>query len=53
MADFEYKCTDYYDPLDECSLKWDDPDLNIKWPDGKKFISDKDENAKYFKDLNL
>lgn len=31
-ADFEYKCTDYYDPTDEGSLSWNDPDLAIQWP---------------------
>ncbi len=31
-ADFEYKCTDYYDPQSECCLKWNDPTLNIDWP---------------------
>ncbi|MBO0301833.1 dTDP-4-dehydrorhamnose 3,5-epimerase, partial [Escherichia coli] len=29
MADFEYKCTEYYDPEDECCLLWNDPELNI------------------------
>ncbi|RVT46854.1 dTDP-4-dehydrorhamnose 3,5-epimerase [Rheinheimera sediminis] len=33
MADFEYKCTDYYDPSDEGSLSWNDPDLAIQWPE--------------------
>ena len=28
-ADFEYKCTDYYDPTDEGSILWNDPDLDI------------------------
>lgn len=31
-ADFEYKCTDYYDPSDEGSLIWNDPDVGIAWP---------------------
>ncbi len=31
-ADFEYKCTDYYDPSDEGSLAWDDKELSIQWP---------------------
>ena len=32
VADFEYKCTDYYDPSDEGSLAWNDTVLAIKWP---------------------
>lgn len=31
-AEFQYKCTDYYAPGDEVSLRWDDPRLNIQWP---------------------
>ncbi|MGJ8677461.1 MAG: dTDP-4-dehydrorhamnose 3,5-epimerase [Akkermansiaceae bacterium] len=31
-ADFEYKCTDYYDPSGEGCLKFDDPTVGIDWP---------------------
>ncbi len=31
-ADFQYKCTEYYRPEFERSLKWDDPDVGIEWP---------------------
>ena len=31
-AEFVYKCTDYYRPESEVSLRWDDPELDIAWP---------------------
>ena len=45
IADFEYKCTDYYDPFDEDSLLWNDSDLNISWPIDNPRLSEKDANA--------
>jgi dTDP-4-dehydrorhamnose 3,5-epimerase len=50
-ADFEYKCTDYYDPSDEGSILWNDSDLNIPWPADKPLISEKDSKANSFADL--
>jgi dTDP-4-dehydrorhamnose 3,5-epimerase len=51
-ADFEYKCTDYYDPSDEGSISWNDPDLNIPWPIDNPKLSEKDANAKKLADLS-
>ena len=45
VADFEYKCTDYYVPSDEGSILWSDPDLGICWPVENPILSDKDANA--------
>lgn len=45
-ADFEYKCTDYYDPSDEGCLIWNDPTVAIDWPDGiEPILSAKDEQG--------
>ena len=52
-ADFEYKCTDYYDPSDEGSILWSDPDLGILWPIANPVLSTKDESAKRLVDLRL
>jgi dTDP-4-dehydrorhamnose 3,5-epimerase len=49
MADFLYKTTEYYAPQYERSIIWNDPDLNIKWPDfSKKIISKKDLEGQRF-----
>ncbi len=31
-AEFQYKCTDFYHPESEISIRYDDPQLNIQWP---------------------
>ena len=32
LAEFCYKCTDFYHPGDEGGLAWNDPSIGIKWP---------------------
>jgi dTDP-4-dehydrorhamnose 3,5-epimerase len=43
VADFEYKCTDYYDPSDEVGVMWNDPDVGIVWPLDDPLLSAKDQ----------
>jgi dTDP-4-dehydrorhamnose 3,5-epimerase len=52
-ADFQYKCTDYYDPSDEGGLIWNDPDVGIEWPLGdiEPKLSEKDMILPQLKDL--
>ena len=33
VAEFCYKCDDFYHPNDEGGLAWNDPDLGIRWPE--------------------
>lgn len=41
-----YKTTDYYDPLSERSICWDDPVIGIDWPhQDKVIVSSKDQAA--------
>ncbi|CAI1765631.1 TPA: dTDP-4-dehydrorhamnose 3,5-epimerase [Serratia fonticola] len=50
-ADFEYKCTDYYNPAEEGCLLWNDPAVGIEWPIANPLLSDKDKLGKLLKEL--
>ncbi|ELT1557763.1 dTDP-4-dehydrorhamnose 3,5-epimerase [Escherichia coli] len=43
-AIFAYKCTNFYNPSAENTIRWDSPDLAIEWPldDEDLLISEKD-----------
>ena len=32
VAEFCYKVTDFWHPGDECGMAWNDPEINIQWP---------------------
>lgn len=42
---FAYKCTDYYRPEAEQSVRWNDPRIGIKWPVRAVSLSKKDRDA--------
>ncbi len=49
---FVYKCSDYYEPHAECTVRWDDPDLAIDWPlESPPELSAKDRDAPFLKDI--
>lgn len=41
-AHFAYKCSDFYEPEDECGILWSDPHIGIKWPLQNPVLSEKD-----------
>ena len=52
VAEFIYKCSDFYEPTEERGVIWDDPGIGIRWPaEGKPILSAKD--AAYGRLANL
>jgi dTDP-4-dehydrorhamnose 3,5-epimerase len=45
VAEFTYRCTDYYHPEDEHTLLWNDPPLGIDWPVTDPILSPKDRRG--------
>ena len=45
-AEIQYKCTGIYNGQAESAIRWNDPDIGIKWPLSDVFVSDKDRQAR-------
>lgn len=45
-AEIEYKCSAFYDPADEISIRWDDPAIGVEWPVTSPILSPRDAAAK-------
>ncbi len=51
-AIFAYKCSDYYHPECEFSVRWDDPEIGIRWPLAEApQLSAKDQAAALLRDI--
>ena len=51
-ADVIYRCTNYYDPKDEHTIIWNDPEIGIDWPleESRPVLSERDLNGILFSD---
>lgn len=47
-----YKCTERYDPGGEVAVRWDDPDLGIRWPMADPLLSARDAVAPMLRELD-
>ncbi len=46
VADFVYKCTNYYDPATEAGFRFDDPEVGVEWPTEVELLySERDATA--------
>ena len=52
VAEFTYKCTDFYNGPDEGGIIWNDSEIGIKWPldEDEIILSEKDKLLKPLKD---
>ena len=51
-SELVYKCTDYYAPQTERTIRWDDPTIDIQWPIAEKLIlNDRDTLAPLLKNF--
>lgn len=48
-----YKVDSLYAPRFDGGIRWDDPDLAIRWPGSSPILSDKDEHLALLKDIAL
>lgn len=51
-ATFVYKCTDYYAPEAELTIRYDDPALGIDWPVDEPAVSDKDRAGQHLAEID-
>jgi len=52
LADFTYRCSNYYDPATESGIAWNDPEVGIEWPsDIEILVSDRDNDAPSLADV--
>jgi dTDP-4-dehydrorhamnose 3,5-epimerase len=49
-AEVQYKCTAIYNYRGESGIRWNDPDIGIKWPITDVQVSEKDRNAQTLKE---
>lgn len=52
-AEIFYKCTEFYAPEHERSIRWSDPNLAIEWPISDPILSERDAESPFLRDAEL
>jgi dTDP-4-dehydrorhamnose 3,5-epimerase len=45
VAEIQYKCTAIYNKVGESGIRWNDPDIGVRWPVSNPLLSPKDASA--------
>ena len=54
IAEFAYKCDEFYHPEDEGGIMWNDTEIGVEWPDvGEIILSEKDKNHPSFSESKI
>jgi len=51
-VEVQYKVDEYYSIHHDISIRYDDPDISINWPNTKPILSEKDQNGILIKESN-
>jgi dTDP-4-dehydrorhamnose 3,5-epimerase len=51
MAEFFYKCDEFYSPADEITVRWNDPAIGIDWGIQSPLLSPRDAAAPLLRDV--
>lgn len=50
VTEIQYKCTGVYNGKCESAIRWNDPEIGIRWPDVDAIVSEKDKAARSLED---
>lgn len=52
-SEVQYKVDNFYNPNTDRSIRYNDPDISIRWPLKDVILSEKDQKAPYLKDSDV
>ena len=52
-VEFLYKADNFYDFVNEGSIRWNDPEIGVEWGIENPIVSEKDEKAPFFDDTKF
>lgn len=51
QASICYKCSEFFVPGDEAGIRWDDPDIAIRWPLDSPYVNERDKGFPKYSEI--